>query len=242
MVAADDDRVVEAVERHSDLLAERLNAREIELVSAEDRWEELAYSAEADMSKLGPAFGGRAGEVMNALNEARIDEPTLEALEAAVADVLEDDESAEQRSAEDASGDEPRAQLEESMVSFVTETPEEIAGTPFGFDGDDHGVVYVDASLTEDIESEGYAREVIRRVQEMRKELELDVEQRIVLDLEIGDDRVANLVAEREDLVREEVRADEIRDLEDGHRKEWDVEDVTMTIAVEPLAAVEASD
>ncbi|MWV41679.1 isoleucine--tRNA ligase [Natrialba sp. INN-245] len=224
VVAADDDRVVEAVERHTDLLAERLNAREIELVSAEDRWEELAYSAEADMSELGPAFGSRAGEVMNALNEARIDEPTLEGLEAAVSDVLEDDE------------------LTEEMVSFVTETPEEIAGTPFGFDGDDHGVVYVDASLTEDIESEGYAREVIRRVQEMRKELELDVEQRIVLDLEIGDDRVANLVDEREDLVREEVRADEIRDLEDGHRKEWDVEDVTMTIAVEPLAAVEASD
>ncbi|MDQ2052985.1 class I tRNA ligase family protein, partial [Natronolimnohabitans sp. A-GB9] len=86
VVAADDDRVAEAVSRHTDLLADRLNAREIELVSAEDRWEELQYSAEADMSELGPAFGGRAGQVMNALNEARIDEPSLEALEAAVDD------------------------------------------------------------------------------------------------------------------------------------------------------------
>ncbi|MEY7850208.1 isoleucine--tRNA ligase [Natrarchaeobius sp. A-rgal3] len=227
VVAADDDRVVEAVERHTDLLAERLNARGIELVSAEDRWEELAYSAEADMSELGPAFGGRAGEVMNALNEARIDEPNLEALEDAVGDVLEDDD-----------------ELTEEMVSFVTETPEEIAGTAFGLDGDDHGVVYVDASLTEDIESEGYAREVIRRVQEMRKDLELDVEQRITLDLEIDDDRVAALVRDREALVREEVRADEIGDLEDGdgHHKEWDVDGVTMSITIEPLAAAEASD
>ncbi|MGM0386932.1 MAG: isoleucine--tRNA ligase [Natrinema limicola] len=225
VVAADDQRVVEAVERHPGLLEERLNAREIELVSPEDRWGELQYSAEADMSELGPAFGDRAGQVMTALNEARIDEPSLAALEDAVADVLEDDE-----------------ELEESMVSFVTQTPDDIAGTAFGTDGDDRGVAYVDASLTDDIESEGYAREVIRRVQEMRKDLDLDVEERIALDLAIDDDRVANLVAEREDLISQEVRADERRTVEDGHRKEWDVDGVTMEIALEPLAAAEASE
>jgi isoleucyl-tRNA synthetase len=225
VVAADDERVVEAVSRHTTLLEDRLNAREIELVSPDDRWGELNYSAQADMSELGPAFGDRAGQVMNALNEARIEEPTLESLDAAVADVLEADDS-----------------LTDEMVSFVTETPEGVAGTAFGTDGDDRGVAYVDASLTDDIESEGYAREVIRRVQEMRKELDLDVEERIVLELEIEDDRVAELVREREELVREEVRADALRTVEDGHRKEWDVEGVAMTIAIEPVAAAEASD
>ncbi|ELY36280.1 isoleucine--tRNA ligase [Natronorubrum tibetense] len=227
VVAADDGRVVEAVERHTELLEDRLNAREIELVSPDGRWGELNYSAEADMSELGPAFGDRAGQVMNALNEARIDEPGLEAIESAVADVLEDDE-----------------EITEEMVSFVTQTPDGVAGTAFSLDGDDRGVAYVDASLTDDIESEGYAREVIRRVQEMRKDLELDVEERIALDLEIDDDRVASLVDERTDLIREEVRADEIGALEvdNGNRKEWEVEGVTMEIAIEPLAAAEASD
>ncbi|QFU82239.1 isoleucine--tRNA ligase [Natronorubrum aibiense] len=227
VVAADDQRVVDAVKRHTALLEDRLNAREIELVSPDNQWGELDYSAEADMSKLGPAFGGRAGEVMNALNEARIEEPSLKALEDAVADVLEDDES-----------------ITEEMVSFVTQTPDSVAGTAFGLDGDDRGVVYVDASLTEDIESEGYAREVIRRVQEMRKDLDLDVEERIALELAIDDDRVADLVREREGLIREEVRADELGDLEvdNGNRKEWEVEGVTMEIAIEPLAAAEASD
>ncbi|WP_265109358.1 isoleucine--tRNA ligase [Halosolutus halophilus] len=225
VVAPNDERVVEAVERHTPLLEDRLNARDIELVSPDDRWGELEYSAEADMSELGPAFGDRAETVMNALNEARVEEPSLEAIEAAVADVLEADE-----------------ELEESMVSFVTQTPEGVAGSAFGLNGDDRGVVYVDASLTDDIESEGYAREVIRRVQEMRKDLDLDVEERIALDLEIDDDRVAALVDERTDLIREEVRADEIGTVEDGHRKEWEVEDVDVTIAIEPLATAEASD
>ncbi len=221
----DGQRVIEAVERHASLLEDRLNAREIELVAPDDRWDELEYSAEADMSELGPAFGGRAGQVMNALNEARIEEPTLDALEAAVDDHLEDDE-----------------ELTESMVSFVTKTPEGIAGSEFNLNGDDLGVVYVDTSLTEDIESEGYAREVIRRVQEMRKELDLDVEERIVLDIEVDDDRVADLVAERTDLISEEVRADEIGTVDDGHRKEWEVEDVTMVLAIEVPATAEASD
>ncbi|QLG49846.1 isoleucine--tRNA ligase [Natrinema halophilum] len=225
VVAADDERVVEAVERHTGLLEDRLNARAIELVAPDDRWGELEYSAEADMSELGPTFGDRAGQVMNAFNEARIDEPTLVELETAVDDVLEDDES-----------------ITEEMVSFVTQTPDGVAGTAFGIAGDDRGVAYVDASLTDDIESEGYAREVIRRVQEMRKDLDLEVEERIALELEIDDDRVADLVAEREALISEEVRADERRAVEDGHRKEWDVDGVTMEIAIDPLATAEASD
>ncbi len=68
------------------------------------------------------------------------------------------------------------------MVEFRRETPEGVTGTEFtALDGG--GVVYVDTALTEDIESEGYAREVIRRIQEMRKDLELDVEERIDVDL-----------------------------------------------------------
>ncbi|USZ71197.1 isoleucine--tRNA ligase [Natronosalvus halobius] len=228
VVAADDERAVEAVERHESLVTDRLNARAVELVGPGQQWGELAYSAEADMSELGPAFGGRAGEVMNALNEARIEEPSLEALEAAVSDALDGEK------------------LTEAMVSFVTQTPDDVAGTAFALDGDDRGVVYVDASLTDDIESEGYAREVIRRVQEMRKELDLDVEERIALEIEIQDDRVSDLVRQRENLIREEVRAEALRavdvDGSDAYRKTWDVEGVTMELALEPVAAAEASD
>jgi isoleucyl-tRNA synthetase len=40
--------------------------------------------------------------------------------------------------------------------------------------------------------------------------------------------------------VKEEVRADEVGTVEDGHRKTWDVEGVEMEIAVAPLAEAEA--
>ena len=219
VVAAGDDRLAEAVGRQRELLEDRLNAREVRVVAPEEQWEELAYSAHADMSVLGPEFGDRAGEVMGALNEARVDEPTIEALEAAVAKAL---------------GEE--VDLTEEMVEFVEETPENVSGTRIQTEGDDRGVVYVDTSLTEGIESEGYAREVIRRVQEMRKELDLPIEAPIRVELDIADDRVADLAREHEDLIAEEVRAEELGAVDDGHRREWEVEGVEMTIAIEPLA------
>ncbi|MCL2607283.1 MAG: isoleucine--tRNA ligase [Methanomassiliicoccaceae archaeon] len=41
------------------------------------------------------------------------------------------------------------------------------------------GNICIDFELTEDIEAEGYARELIRRIQQMRKDMKLDVEQYI---------------------------------------------------------------
>ena len=210
------------IELRSEIIADRLNARKVEVVGPDEDWGELTYSAEADMSKLGPAFGGDAQEVMQACNEARIAEPSIEALEAAVADDLG-----------------RGVDLDEEMVEFVRQLPDGVAGTSFqALDGE--GVVYVDTTLTEDIESEGYAREVIRRVQEMRKDLELDLEARIRVELHVSDDRIADLVSEHEDLITEEVRADELGEVADGHRKVWEVEGIEMEIAVVPVAETEA--
>jgi len=220
VVAADDEAAAAAVDCHRPLLRDRLNAREVELVETGADWEELRYSARADMSVLGPEFGDEAGEVMNALNAVTLEDASLEALEAAVTEEL---------------GRE--VELTDEMVSFNAETPEGVEGTLFAVDGEDRGVVYVDATLTEDIESEGYAREVVRRVQEMRKELDLDIEAEIRVDLEVGDERVAGLVREHEELIAEEVRATGFGAVTNGHDRTWDVEGTEMQIAIEPVAA-----
>jgi len=222
VVDAGSEELADAVRAQKGLVADRLNAREVEVVGPTEAWGEISYSATADMSKLGPALGDDAGRVMNALNEARVDEPSLAALEAAV---------------EEATGLD--VDLTEEMVDVVTETPEHIAVTEFEALGST-GAVYVDTELTEDIESEGYAREVVRRVQEMRKNLELDIEEEIRLDLNVADDRVADLVRDHEAYIAREVRAAEFGVVEEGHRKDWDVEGVEMEIAIEPVSEVTA--
>jgi isoleucyl-tRNA synthetase len=222
VVDTDSEAVADAVTARRDLVAERLNTRAVTVVGPGESWGELGYSAEADMSVLGPEFGGDAGAIVDALNAARVDEPTLDALEDAVATETGLDIS-----------------LTDEMVEFVTETPEGVSATEFEAD-EQTGVVYVDTTITEDIESEGYAREVIRRVQEMRKDLDLDLEAEIRVDLGVSDERISNLISQHRDLVAQEVRADEFGPVEDGYRKDWDVEDVQMNIAIEPLAETAA--
>ncbi|QPV61882.1 hypothetical protein I7X12_14120 [Halosimplex litoreum] len=76
----------------------------------------------------------------------------------------------------------------------------------------------------------------------MRKELELDMEESIRLEYEVRDERVADLVADHADLIADEVRAEEVGAVSDGHRKTWEVEGIEVEIAIGSLATAEASD
>jgi isoleucyl-tRNA synthetase len=55
--------------------------------------------------------------------------------------------------------------------------------------------VYVDVRLDDDLETEGYEREVIRRIQEMRKELDLVVSEFISAEVRVKDPRVDGLLS-----------------------------------------------
>jgi isoleucyl-tRNA synthetase len=172
------------------------------------------------MGVIGPAFGGDAQAVMEAVEGLR-----REDLEADGFAVTVDGEAYE---------------LTDEMVSFRAEPPENVAGADFDLtvDGDrTGGTVYVDTSLTDDIESEGYARDVVRRIQEMRKRLELDVDERIRTRVDVDDDRVAGFVDAHRDLIAAETRTAEFDADADDLVEEWDVEDVGVTIGIERLEA-----
>jgi isoleucyl-tRNA synthetase len=103
--------------------------------------------------------------------------------------------------------------------------------------------VYVDVALTPDLETEGYAREVIRRIQEMRKQLDLAVEDNINVEVSVSDPRILALIHSVSiiAMIGDEVRAKFFGFVKDGSSidtgkypsvKEWDVEGVAMTIGI----------
>ena len=99
--------------------------------------------------------------------------------------------------------------------------------------------MYVDTELTEELESEGYARDVIRRIQEMRKQLDLDVESEIRVGLTVDDERIEGFVDEHRDLIGEEVRAAEFVDDPEAAGdlvEDWEIEGVDVTIGVAVMA------
>ena len=70
-------------------------------------------------------------------------------------------------------------ELTEDHIIIKESLPEEFISSEFK-----EGLVIIDPKQTEELELEGFAREVIRRVQDIRKELELKREQEIELAIE----------------------------------------------------------
>ncbi|SDM78711.1 Isoleucyl-tRNA synthetase [Halogranum gelatinilyticum] len=172
-----------------------------------EQFDELVEHADPKMSVIGPEFGGQAQKVMQA---------------------VEGKPRAEVEAGIDVDGE--TVALDDEMVEYHAEPPEGISGSDF-----EGGSVYVDTTLTEDIEAEGYARDIVRRVQEMRKQLDLDVEETIRTRLDVADDRIAGFVDQHREFIAEETRTAEFVDGDDGEFdlvEDWDVEGVDVTIGV----------
>ena len=100
------------------------------------------------------------------------------------------------------------------------------------------GVVYVDIALTPELEAEGYAREIIRRIQDMRKELNLRVEDQIRAIVDIESKPILDLALQKKEHIAGEVRAASFQlglglELQGSLVKEWDIEGVCVRIGID---------
>ncbi|WP_067675061.1 isoleucine--tRNA ligase [Nocardia miyunensis] len=90
---------------------------------------------------------------------------------------------------------------EEYTQRLVAAEPESTAALP-----GNAGLVVLNSEVTEELEAEGWARDLIRDLQETRKSLGLDVSDRITVVLDVPDDRAAWAHAHR-DLIAGEILA-----------------------------------
>lgn len=93
--------------------------------------------------------------------------------------------------------------------------------------------MYIDVELTPEIEAEAMARELIRRIQSMRKDLDLHVEARIDVAVECSD-RFRKLVQKHLDYIKEEVRAKQFNfGTGSGYKKSWEIDGEEVIIYIQ---------
>jgi len=100
--------------------------------------------------------------------------------------------------------------------------------------------VVLEIELDEDLLAEGLVREVVRRVQEMRKELDLELEERVSLSIgldQVSQDRLSRHIEH----LKEEVRADQVSMGESaaafpdgGVERTWDIDGSPVVIGMRP--------
>ena len=184
-VIARDQAVRDAVASHRDLIAEELNVRNVSVADDESALVEL--SAKADFKRLGPRLGGGTKEVAAAI--AELDHDTVV--------TLLDGETV-------TVGNEPIT-VDDVVVD---RSPHE--GTVVASSG--QLTVAVDTEVTEDLRIEGLAREIVNRVQAIRRRLGLDVTDRITVTWSAADPAVRAAFTDHAGSIGGEVLADSINE------------------------------
>ena len=101
----------------------------------------------------------------------------------------------------------------------------------------DHGItVAIDTRLTDELIEEGFVREIVSKLQTMRKEAGFEVMDTITVYVS-GNERVQQVLEKNRDSVLADVMATALRGGENGgYEKEWNINGETVTLGVEKNA------
>jgi isoleucyl-tRNA synthetase len=173
VVVTNAEPVKTAIEQLNAVCLDRANARKVTVVMG--RWDRIGWHAEPVMKALGKGFGKNSFKVKGLIEAA--DGNYIKA------------EIAAGRSVKLGSNGEV-FEIGAEQVTFTEKLPAEVFSAPM-----QDATVYVDVSLDDDLEKEGYEREVIRRIQEMRKELDLVVSEFISGEVLVDNARIFSLLS-----------------------------------------------
>ena len=199
-------------EAYKDLCRDELNVREV--IFTEDARAFTTYKLKPQMRTLGPKYGKLLGKIGQHLGEMDGN------------DVVDAFNRGEQVSF---TIDDTLVTLDKADV--LTEPMQKTGFTA----AEDRGVtVVLDTNLTEELIHEGYAREVISKLQTMRKEAGFEVTDRIHVAFE-GDEELAAAVEAFRDMITRTTLAvslDRAAADETFIAKEWDINGRKATLAV----------
>jgi isoleucyl-tRNA synthetase len=184
LVRVPDAAAAEAVKRHRQQILEELNVKDLELVAGDA--ELVSYRLRPNLPRIGKRYGKRIPAIRRALAEA--DAGKIASLAAAGEgfDLPVGDDSI-------------RFEAEDVLV-------ESVAAEGYACAEEGGYLVGLDTRLDEALRQEGLARELVRTVQEARKQAGLEVSHRIVLRV-TGSDAVQAAVAGHREFLMDETLA-----------------------------------
>ena len=198
---------------YTDIIRDELNIKNVSFTDSVDGF--VTYQFKPQLKTVGPKFGKQLNEIRTALSE--IDGT-------AAKKQLDNDGYIE-------------LDLPSGNVKLETEDLLIDAKQKDGFyTVSDRGItVAIDTTLTEDLIEEGFVRELISKIQTMRKEAGFNVTDHISVTLE-GSKRVTDTALKKQDGIKSDTLADSLcAETPVGFTKEWDINGETVTIGVKKI-------
>ncbi len=200
-------------EYYDEIIAEELNVRKLEFTNEAEGY--ISYSFKPQMRTLGPRFGRQLNEIRTLLQNVDGSAAMQELKETGYL------------SLKLSTGE---AQLAPDDLLIDTTQKEGFAATQDG-----ETTVALDTKLTPELIEEGFVREIVSKVQTMRKEAGFEVMDRIRLTHK-GSEVLEKVFADRQEEIASEVLARRIDAAEPaGYVKEWNINGEAVTLGVEKL-------
>jgi isoleucyl-tRNA synthetase len=194
------------------LLKEELNVKTISF--ARDNSQFMTKSVKINYSHLGPKYKEKAKGIINALELLDKQEIYEELTKNKEVKITANNET---------------FKLNDEDFEIVENEKDHIARA----DAED-ATLFLDIILTPELEAEGFAREIIRRIQSMRKELDLDVEDRISTEINVGSEKKMAL-QKWEDYIKGETRSKTVSFVEKPTGKlvkKWKIDELEAEIGL----------
>lgn len=195
---------------YQEIIEEELNVKKVEFT--DDVRAFTSYSFKPQLKTVGPKYGKQLGDIKKALGEINGNE-AMDTLNETGALTFLFGETEVVLTKEDLLID--TAQME----GYVSE-------------GDQTITIVLDTNLTPELLSEGFVRELISKIQTMRKEAGFEVMDHIVVYSK-GNEKIAGILKLHEEEVKSEVLAEDmILETLDGYIKEWNINGEHVTLGV----------
>ena len=196
---------------YQEIIEEELNVKEVKFT--DDVREFTTYTFKPQLKTVGPKYGKQLGGIKEYLanvdgNEAM---DKLNAGENLVFDV---------------NGTEVSLSLDDVLVEMSQKEG-------YMSEADNTVTVVLDCNLSEELVEEGFAAEIISKIQTMRKDSGFEVMDHIKVGI-AGNDKLAAIAAKNEKAIADKVLADSIdKDAVYANSKEWNVNGEKVTLSVE---------
>ena len=196
-----------------DIIADELNVKKV--VFTDDVREFSSYSFKPQLKTVGPKFGKQLGEIRNALS------------------------SLDGNAAMDEVNDKGSLKLSLPSGEVVLEKDDlliDVAQTEgYVSESDNKITVVLDTKLTPELLEEGFVREIISKVQTMRKEAGFEVMDKITVYAK-DNEKVIEILSNNADEIKSEVLAAEIvTGSVDGYEKEWNINGENVVMGVKKM-------
>ena len=203
----------ELPEFFKEIIADELNVKKVDFT--EDVSAFTSYSFKPQLRTVGPKYGKKLGQIKNYLTNVDGN--------AAMSEL-----KANGQLTFEADG-EQIILLEEDLLIDAAQTEGYVSDT------DREVTVVLDTNLTPELIEEGFVRELISKIQTMRKEADFEVMDHIRVCMD-GNEKLEAIARANEEVLKSEVLAEEIiYNGSVGYTKEWHINGEQVTMGVEKL-------